>query len=134
MIFRKRRQALYHEPNTLEAVAQYHHLFQLPIPASPSLPSNERFQLQISLLQEEIGRLKTAIERKRSLATVAKTFANLQYAIGGSVLEFGTLQTKQQSTMRMCIAAFKIFIGPLFLKLLGVPFCRDWRFVSQPVR
>jgi len=89
MIFRKRRQALYHEPNTLEAVAQYHHLFQLPIPASPSLPSNERFQLQISLLQEEIGRLKTAIERKRSLATVANTFANLQYAISGSVLEFG---------------------------------------------
>lgn len=89
MIFRKRRQAIYQEPNTLEAVAQYHHLFQLPILASPSLPSNERRQLQISLLQQEIGCLKTAIERKSSLVPVANAFANLQYAIGRTVLEFG---------------------------------------------
>ncbi|CAJ1948379.1 unnamed protein product [Cylindrotheca closterium] len=90
MIFRKRQHAIYQEPNVLESVAQYHHLFRLPILSSPTLPSTERHQLQVSLLREEIEGLKTAIvESKSDLVPAANAFANLQYAIGRAVLEFG---------------------------------------------
>mmetsp|Transcript_20427 Transcript_20427/g.50090 ORF Transcript_20427/g.50090 Transcript_20427/m.50090 type:complete len:416 (-) Transcript_20427:325-1572(-) len=90
MIFRKRRHAIYQEPNVLESVAQYHHLFRLPIVASPTLPNTERGELQVSLLQEEIQGLKTAIGSKNNgLVPAANAMANLQYAIGRAVLEFG---------------------------------------------
>ncbi|KAL3934229.1 MAG: hypothetical protein SGBAC_010010 [Bacillariaceae sp.] len=90
MMFRKRRQAIYQEPNVLESVAQYHHLLQLPILASPALPSRERCELQVSLLQEELQGLKTAINHKGDgLAPAANALANFQYAIGRALLEFG---------------------------------------------
>ena len=90
MIFRKRRHAIYHEPNVLESVAQYHHLFRLPILSSPTLPSTERYELQVSLLKEEMQELKCAIvESTSDLVPAATAFANLQYAIGRAVLEFG---------------------------------------------
>lgn len=89
MIFRTRRAVLYQEPNILESVAQYHHLFRLPIPASPALPDSVRCQLQVSLLKQEIQGLKTAIVTKNSLIQAANALANLQYAIGRAVLEFG---------------------------------------------
>ena len=89
MIFRTRRAVLYQEPNTLESVAQYHHLFQLPIPSSPTLPDKQRAKRQVSLIQQEVQGLKAAVESKASLAQAANCLANLQYAIGREVLEFG---------------------------------------------
>ncbi|HHH54871.1 MAG TPA: hypothetical protein ENK91_14505, partial [Bacteroidetes bacterium] len=76
------------EPEALTGVAKFHELFNLPVVAKPGIPSKERIQLRISLLEEELKELKHAIEED-DLVEVADAFADLQYVLSGAILEFG---------------------------------------------
>ncbi|MDX1685105.1 MAG: nucleoside triphosphate pyrophosphohydrolase family protein [Saprospiraceae bacterium] len=76
------------EPRPLNDVADFHELFDLPVKNSPLIPSKERCELRISLLEEELEELKEAIE-DGDLVEVADAFCDLQYVLSGAILEFG---------------------------------------------
>lgn len=78
----------FEEPNALNDVAAFHKTFRLPVPESPGLPSDDRCQLRINLLQEELDELKEAIA-SQDLVGIADALADLQYVLSGAVLEFG---------------------------------------------
>ena len=72
----------------LESVAQFHETFKAPILDNPQIPSKERCELRVSLLQEELNELKEAIENK-DITEIADALADIQYVLSGAVLEFG---------------------------------------------
>lgn len=76
------------EPADINGVAKFHSLFKLPVVAEPAIPSVDRIALRISLLEEELNELRTAI-RDNDLVEVADAFADLQYVLSGAILEFG---------------------------------------------
>jgi predicted HAD superfamily Cof-like phosphohydrolase len=76
------------EPNDINDVAKFHKLFKLPVIEKPAIPSKDRIELRISLLEEELNELKTAISND-DLIEVADAFADLQYVLSGAILEFG---------------------------------------------
>jgi len=78
----------YDEPNPLNDVAAFHTTFEMPIKEEPVIPSKERCELRISLLQEELNELKEAIENN-DLVECADAFADIQYVLSGAILEFG---------------------------------------------
>ena len=78
----------YNEPEALNGVAEFHRLFKLPDLKNAQIPSKERIALRISLLEEELKELKTAID-ENDLVEVADAFADIQYVLSGAILEFG---------------------------------------------
>ena len=69
-------------------VEEFHKTFNAPILESPQIPSKERCELRVSLLQEELNELKQAIE-DNDLVEIADALADLQYVLSGAILEFG---------------------------------------------
>ena len=76
------------DPNALSSVAAFHRLFRAPILVSPVIPSADRCQLRVSLLEEEVQELADAI-KDNDLVEVADALADIQYVLSGAVLEFG---------------------------------------------
>lgn len=74
--------------DALNQVAEFHRTFNAPILAEPQIPSKERCELRISLLQEELNELKEAIA-DNNLVEIADALCDLQYVLSGAVLEFG---------------------------------------------
>lgn len=74
--------------NYIEKVSQFHKTFNAPILERPEIPSEERCQLRVSLLQEELNELSEAIKNK-DLVEVADALCDLQYVLSGAILEFG---------------------------------------------
>ncbi len=72
----------------LNQVAEFHKTFNAPILDQPQIPSKERCELRVSLLQEELNELKEAIA-DRELVEIADALCDLQYVLSGAVLEFG---------------------------------------------
>lgn len=76
------------QPESLQSVAEFHKTFKAPILETPQIPSDERAQLRVDLLQEELNELSQAI-KDGNIVEVADALCDLQYIISGSVLEFG---------------------------------------------
>ena len=76
------------DPNALSSVAAFHRLFRAPILVSPVIPSADRCQLRVSLLEEEVQELADAI-KDNDLVEVADALADIQYVLSGAVHEFG---------------------------------------------
>lgn len=74
--------------DALNQVAEFHKTFNAPILDLPQIPSKERCELRIALLQEELNELKEAISQN-DLVEVADALCDLQYVLSGAVLEFG---------------------------------------------
>jgi predicted HAD superfamily Cof-like phosphohydrolase len=74
--------------NYIKEVSQFHKTFNAPILERPEIPSEERCQLRVSLLQEELNELSEAIKNK-DLVEVADALCDLQYVLSGAILEFG---------------------------------------------
>ena len=74
--------------DALNQVAEFHKTFQAPILENPQIPSNERCELRVSLLQEELDELSQAI-KVGDIVEIADALADLQYVLSGAVLEFG---------------------------------------------
>jgi len=72
----------------LGMVASFHKTFEAPILEKPQIPSKERCELRITLLQEELDELKDAIENN-NLTEVLDAFCDICYILNGSILEFG---------------------------------------------
>jgi predicted HAD superfamily Cof-like phosphohydrolase len=74
--------------NYLSKVSEFHKTFDAPILESPQIPSDERCQLRVSLLQEELNELKQAID-DNDIVEIADALCDLQYVLSGAILEFG---------------------------------------------
>lgn len=74
--------------NYLSKVSEFHKTFEAPILESPEIPSEERCQLRVSLLQEELNELKQAINDK-NIIEIADALCDIQYVLSGAILEFG---------------------------------------------
>ena len=74
--------------DALNQVAEFHKTFNAPILTQPTIPSKERCELRVSLLQEELNELREAIE-DNDLVEIADALCDLQYVLSGAVLEFG---------------------------------------------
>ena len=74
--------------DALNQVAEFHKTFNAPILEKPQIPSKERCELRVSLLQEELNELQQAIA-DNDLVEIADALCYLQYVLSGAVLEFG---------------------------------------------
>lgn len=74
--------------NILNQVAEFHKTFKAPILNPPQIPSKERCDLRVSLLDEELKELQEAITNN-DLVEIADALCDLQYVLIGAVLEFG---------------------------------------------
>ena len=74
--------------DSLNQVAEFHKTFNAPILDTPQIPSADRAELRVRLLQEELDELKEAINNN-DLVEVADALCDLQYVLSGAVLEFG---------------------------------------------
>ena len=74
--------------DVLNQVAEFHQTFDAPILEKPQIPSEQRCELRVNLLQEELNELKQAIEDK-DIVEIADALCDLQYVLSGAVLEFG---------------------------------------------
>jgi predicted HAD superfamily Cof-like phosphohydrolase len=76
------------EPTGLNSVAEFHNLFAMPVVERPAIPAENRCQLRINLLQEELNELKEALANN-DLVEAADALADLQYVLSGAILELG---------------------------------------------
>lgn len=76
------------DPKTLTSVAEFHKTFQHPILDEPTIPSEARCNLRVSLIAEELNELQEAIANK-DLVEIADALCDIQYVLSGAVLEFG---------------------------------------------
>ncbi|MDR2204540.1 MAG: nucleoside triphosphate pyrophosphohydrolase family protein [Flavobacteriaceae bacterium] len=74
--------------DSLNQVAEFHKTFNAPILNAPQIPSEERCELRVKLLQEELDELQQAIA-DRNIVEIADALCDLQYVLSGAVLEFG---------------------------------------------
>ena len=74
--------------DSLNQVAEFHRTFNAPILDTPQIPSEQRCELRVSLLQEELDELAQALKDK-DLVEVADALCDIQYVLSGAVLEFG---------------------------------------------
>ena len=74
--------------DALNQVAQFHRTFKHPILNEPTIPSENRCNLRVELLAEELKELKAAIEDK-DMVEIADALCDIQYVLSGAVLEFG---------------------------------------------
>jgi predicted HAD superfamily Cof-like phosphohydrolase len=74
--------------NSLNQVADFHRTFKAPILETPQIPSEQRCQLRVDLLQEELNELSQAI-KDNDLVEIADALCDIQYVLSGAVLEFG---------------------------------------------
>lgn len=72
----------------LNSVAEFHSTFRHPIEKSPTIPSQQRCDLRVSLIQEELNELKAAIA-ENNMVEIADALCDLQYVLSGAILEFG---------------------------------------------
>ncbi|WP_200974961.1 nucleoside triphosphate pyrophosphohydrolase family protein [Echinicola sp. 20G] len=76
------------DPKTLSAVAAFHETFKHPILSSPTIPSENRSKLRVSLIAEELRELEEGIKNE-DIVEVADALCDIQYVLAGAVLEFG---------------------------------------------
>ena len=74
--------------DALNQVAEFHKTFNVPILETPQIPSEQRCQLRVDLLQEELDELAQSIKDK-DLVEIADALCDIQYVLSGAVLEFG---------------------------------------------
>jgi predicted HAD superfamily Cof-like phosphohydrolase len=76
------------QPDAINLVADFHRTFKHPIVNDPAIPSEERCNLRIALLSEELKELEQAVAEK-DIVEVADALCDIQYVLSGAILEFG---------------------------------------------
>ena len=76
------------EPLALTCVREFHELMNQPVLSTPTIPSEERCNLRVRLLQEELDEFIEAIKNK-DIVEIADALGDLQYILSGTVHEFG---------------------------------------------
>jgi len=76
------------QPDALKMVADFHQTFKHPIQTDPVIPAEDRCNLRIALIAEELKELEAAI-REKDIVEVADALCDIQYVLSGAILEFG---------------------------------------------
>ena len=76
-------------------VIEFHKAFRSPVLKTPCIPSKERAELRVALLQEELDELKEAIETN-DLVECADALSDIQVLLEGTFLEFGMQKIKKK--------------------------------------
>lgn len=76
------------QPDSLKLVAEFHKTFKHPIQPQPVIPSEDRCNLRVALIAEELKELEHAIKDK-DIVEVADALCDIQYVLSGAILEFG---------------------------------------------
>src|SRR5690606_36003199 len=76
------------QPDALKMVAEFHRTFKHPILSKHTIPPQNRCELRVALLAEELRELEAAI-RNKDITEVADALCDLQYVLAGAGLEFG---------------------------------------------
>ncbi len=71
-----------------ECVWEFHKVFGLPIIETPTLATQERFELRYSLIFEELCEFADAVKAE-DLTAVADSLGDLLYVVIGAALEYG---------------------------------------------
>lgn len=74
--------------DALSQVADFHRTFHHPILEKPQIPPQNRTELRVSLIAEELSELEEAIEAQ-DIVEVADALCDIQYVLAGAILEFG---------------------------------------------
>ena len=74
--------------DSLNQVAKFHRTFQHPILNEPQIPSKQRCDLRVSLIDEELQELKEAI-KENDIVEIADALCDIQYVLSGAIFEFG---------------------------------------------
>ena len=74
--------------DSLNQVAEFHKTFHHPVIEKPTIPTEKRCKLRVSLLAEELDELEEAI-KDNDLVEIADALCDIQYVLSGAVLEFG---------------------------------------------
>lgn len=69
-------------------VADFHETFKHPILQQPTIPGEDRCNLRVALIAEELKELEAAISA-RDIVEVADALCDIQYVLSGAILEFG---------------------------------------------
>lgn len=72
----------------LKKVAEFHKLMKQPILNSPQLPSKDRQELRVSLIQEELDEFAEAL-KSGDIVEALDALCDMQYVLSGSILELG---------------------------------------------
>jgi predicted HAD superfamily Cof-like phosphohydrolase len=91
----------------LRDVEDFHRVCDLPILATPTIPSAERAGLRIELIEEEVNRELLPAMRANDLVSIADAMADSIYVIVGAALEYGIPLDKvwaevQRANMTKC--------------------------------
>jgi predicted HAD superfamily Cof-like phosphohydrolase len=76
------------QPDALRMVADFHETFKHPILERPGIPAEQRCNLRVALIAEELKELEAAI-KARDIIEVADALCDIQYVLSGAILEFG---------------------------------------------
>src|SRR5688572_3533895 len=76
------------QPESLQLVAEFHKTFKHPILTAPAIPAENRCNLRVALIAEELKELEVAILEK-DIVEVADALCDIQYVLSGAILEFG---------------------------------------------
>jgi predicted HAD superfamily Cof-like phosphohydrolase len=74
--------------DALNQVAEFHRTFKHPVLEKPAIPAQERCDLRVALLAEELQELQQAIDSS-DIVGIADALCDIQYVLSGAVLEFG---------------------------------------------
>lgn len=72
----------------IDQVKEFHVTFEHPILLAPQIPDKKRCELRYNLIKEELQEFKDACDAG-DLVGIADAFADLQYVLSGSIIEFG---------------------------------------------
>lgn len=73
---------------TLTQVKEFHEAFKAPVLETPQIPSKDRCELRINLMQEELDEIKDCI-KNNDLVGILDGLGDLLFVLNGSVHEFG---------------------------------------------
>jgi predicted HAD superfamily Cof-like phosphohydrolase len=74
--------------NYIKLVEEFHNTFGAPVLDTPQIPSEDRCNLRLKLMQEELDEIKEAI-KNNDLVEISDGLSDLAFVLFGSVLEFG---------------------------------------------
>ena len=74
------------EPQPLNSVAEFHKTFKHPILYSPTIPDEDRCELRVNLIAEELKELEEAIQ-DNDLVEVADALCDIQYVLSHYYLQ-----------------------------------------------
>ena len=74
--------------DALNQVAQFHTTFKHPVVDKPSVPNQNRCDLRVALIAEELKELEEGI-KNNDIVEIADALCDIQYVLSGAILEFG---------------------------------------------